>query len=111
MLRAVAASLEQAVAHHDALTTRLGGDEFCILLRTGALLHAADIARAAAAQVRSSAPAGVDLSCGIAYAAHCESATALLSAADQAQYTVKRRRPGRAVTTGSVPDRRSRRRA
>lgn len=110
VLRAVASAIARAVDPLDGLAARLGGDEFCILLRSGALLHAAEVARAVANDVRVSAPAGVDLSCGIAYAATVDSATLLLSAADQAQYSVKRRRPGRAVPAAPPTERRSRRR-
>lgn len=107
VLRAVALTLEAAGSDEDALVARLGGDEFCILLRSAGLLRAQQLARRVATQVRTSAPSGVGLSCGVAYAAQAETPSELLRRADEAQYQVKRHRLGdRAPRRG--PDRRHR---
>jgi diguanylate cyclase (GGDEF)-like protein len=107
VLRAVALVLDAAGNDQDALVARLGGDEFCVLLRSAGLLRAQPLARKVAAQVRTSAPAGVGLSCGVAYAAQAETPSELLRRADEAQYQVKRHRLGdREATRG--PDRRRR---
>ncbi len=108
VLRAVALVLRGLAADHDALATRLGGDEFCLLVRTGGLLHAQHLTREAAEQVRRSVPAGVGLSCGIAYAARADSPSELLSQADEAQYLVKRRRPSPGPRRRRPHDRRRR---
>jgi diguanylate cyclase (GGDEF)-like protein len=95
VLRAVAVALADVTGGSDALVARLGGDEFCVLLRRGGILRAQSVARTAADQVKSSAPAGVGLSCGVAYAAHADTASELLRRADEAQYLAKRHRSPR----------------
>lgn len=92
VLRAVAAALVDVARGSDALVARLGGDEFCVLLRSGGILRAQSLARTAAEQVRTSAPAGVGLSYGVAYAAHADTSSELLRRADEAQYLAKRHR-------------------
>ncbi len=106
VLRAVAMALEMVTRGEDAISARLGGDEFCILVKSGGILHAQGIARRAANQVRTSAPAGVGLSCGIAYAAHADTPSDLMSQADEAQYSVKRRQPRIGTHTRPIHDRR-----
>lgn len=87
----VAGALQRAVDRIDGVATRLGGDEFAILIRSGALLHASQLAHQVRDEVCRLAPPGVGLSCGVAYAAHADTPRLLLGAADEAQYSMKRR--------------------
>jgi diguanylate cyclase (GGDEF)-like protein len=109
VLRAVARVLERALEGFDGFASRLGGDEFCLVLRSGGIMHAQTVARRATAGVATSVAGDVGLSCGIAYAARAGSPGELLSGADLAQYQVKSRRPGHGRSADGVPGRRRRR--
>jgi diguanylate cyclase (GGDEF)-like protein len=109
VLRAVAVALTAIAENEDALLVRLGGDEFCVLLQSGGILRAHQLSRALSQRVANSAPAGVGLSCGVAYAAHADTASDLLRRADEAQYQAKRHRLGaRPGTNGQDRRKRSR---
>jgi diguanylate cyclase (GGDEF)-like protein len=103
MLRTVADLLVELTATAPAASLyRLGGDEFCVLLREGGLLEADALASDLA---HRGADLDIGLSCGVSYGVRAESARALLDAADEAQYAVKRRRramssPGLEVRAG-----------
>jgi diguanylate cyclase (GGDEF)-like protein len=86
---AAAALVDAAAGHADAVVGRFGGDEFCVLLPSGA----ADDARAVALDAvrRLEQAGGERISCGVA--ARTGDATGpadLLRAADEAQYRAKR---------------------
>lgn len=92
----VAKTLRQVVEDlPNSLVCRIGGDEFCVLVETAGLIQAESVASDATRLLTQLVPPGVGLSCGVAYGVHAEKPADLLSAADQAQYLVKRRRPHR----------------
>jgi diguanylate cyclase (GGDEF)-like protein len=95
VLLETANALRTAVAGLDAVTIcRIGGDEFCVVLERGGLLHAQAIADRVA-QIVSRSENGRSVSCGIAIAdASIETPSQLLRAADVAQYEQKRARKG-----------------
>lgn len=103
MLRTVADLLVELTATAPAASLyRLGGDEFCVLLREGGLLEADALASDLA---HRGADLDIGLSCGVSYGVRADNARALLDAADEAQYAVKRRRramssPGLEVRAG-----------
>ena len=73
---------------------RIGGDEFCVVLERGGLLHAQAVADRVA-QIVARAENHRSVSCGIAIAdASIETPSQLLRAADVAQYEQKRARKG-----------------
>jgi len=88
-------ALRSAVVGLDAVTIcRIGGDEFCVVLERGGLLHAQAVADRVA-QVVARAEHQRSVSCGIAIAdTSIESPSQLLRAADVAQYEQKRARKG-----------------
>jgi diguanylate cyclase (GGDEF)-like protein len=93
LCRAAEALVAAAASHEDAVVGRFGGDEFCVLLPSGA----AEDARALALDAvrRLDAVGGERISCGVA--ARTELAKRpgeLLRAADEAQYRAKRGGPG-----------------
>jgi diguanylate cyclase (GGDEF)-like protein len=94
VLLETANALRTAVAGLDAVTIcRIGGDEFCVVLERGGLLHAQAIADRVA-QIVARSENGRSVSCGIAIAASIETPSQLLRAADVAQYEQKRARKG-----------------
>lgn len=100
LLRQVAARLDAQLLYPGAKVARLGGDEFAILLPgvdlAGALDQAAHILRALE-QPLSLQEQTVDLGAGIGvagYPAHGDSSEVLLSRAEVAMYTAKRKGNG-----------------
>jgi diguanylate cyclase (GGDEF)-like protein len=95
VLLETANALRSAVAGLDAVTIcRIGGDEFCVVLERGGLLHAQAVADRVA-QIVSRAEHTRSVSCGIAIASPAiETPSQLLRAADVAQYEQKRARKG-----------------
>jgi diguanylate cyclase (GGDEF)-like protein len=91
-------ALRSAVAGLDAVTIcRIGGDEFCVLLERGGLLHAQAVADRVA-QIVARGEHQRSVSCGIAIAdPSIENPSQLLRAADVAQYEQKRSRRGGAA--------------
>ncbi len=102
VLIGVAEALRAAAAvYPDALVSRLGGDEFCVLVLGQCLSAASDVAHDTLSQLRLHQPP-VTLSCGAASvrAGSCD-ATALLRAGDAAQYEAKR--DGRGIVCVAEP--------
>ena len=105
-------ALRTAVTGLDAVTIcRIGGDEFCVVLERGGLLHAQAVAERVS-QIVARAENNRSVSCGIAIAdASIETPSQLLRAADVAQYEQKRsRRGGVRIDTESAGQRRRARR-
>jgi diguanylate cyclase (GGDEF)-like protein len=94
VIRSVAVGLRDAAARHpDAVTSRVGGDEFCVLLPTGDTDDALALCRSVSAQLRSDHGGAVGISCGIAaLGPDLDRPAALLRSADAAQYRAKRAR-------------------
>jgi diguanylate cyclase (GGDEF)-like protein len=90
-----ASALRHAVAGMTGATVcRIGGDEFCIVLDGGGLLHGEPVAAEAQKLFARSGP-DRSMSCGVAVAAIGINAPGdLLRAADEAQYLQKRGRRG-----------------
>jgi diguanylate cyclase (GGDEF)-like protein len=104
--RALCAAAEALVAaaapHSDAVVGRFGGDEFCVLLPSGTAEDARQVALEAVRRLdaRGSEP----ISCGVAARTGEHTAPGeLLRAADQAQYTAKRREDVDVVVAGEAP--------
>jgi diguanylate cyclase (GGDEF)-like protein len=100
-----ASALRHAVAEVTGATVcRIGGDEFCIVLDGGGMLHGAPIAAQAQRLFSRSGP-NRSMSCGLAVAAIGINAPGeLLRAADEAQYLQKRGRRGRLDDTADTTD-------
>jgi diguanylate cyclase (GGDEF)-like protein len=105
-------ALRSAVAGLEAVTIcRIGGDEFCVVLERGGLLHAQAVADRVA-QIIARGENQRSVSCGIAIAdPSIETPSQLLRAADVAQYEQKRSRRGggRLVSEAAGQRRRARR--
>jgi diguanylate cyclase (GGDEF)-like protein len=85
---------EAAGPHDDAVVSRIGGDEFCVLLPSGDAAAGRSIAEAAASRLAGDDPIPVRISCGVvARSEGAERPGDLLRAADAAQYRAKRAGP------------------
>jgi diguanylate cyclase (GGDEF)-like protein len=85
---------EAALPHDDAVVSRMGGDEFCVLLPRGDADAARAIAERAAHHLGREAAVPVGISCGVAARGEGEDRPAeLLRAADSAQYRAKHAGP------------------
>jgi diguanylate cyclase (GGDEF)-like protein len=91
----VAAALAAAAADHDdAVVSRMGGDEFCVLLPSGDAAAAQAVGEEAARRVGATDALPVGISCGVAARAEgLDRPAALLRAADFAQYRAKHAGP------------------
>jgi diguanylate cyclase (GGDEF)-like protein len=90
-----AAALREATSPLSRSTVcRIGGDEYCVVIDGGGMLHAHAVA-ARAQEVFSRSGPSRSLSCGVAFARSAvETPSQLLRAADEAQYQEKRARKG-----------------
>jgi diguanylate cyclase (GGDEF)-like protein len=91
----VAMALAKAAGQHDdAVVSRIGGDEFCVLLPSGDADAARAIAEGAAARLGDEDSVPVRISCGVAARSEVADRPAeLLRAADAAQYRAKHAGP------------------
>lgn len=114
LLRGVARELDRLSATiAGAVATRLGGDEFCVLLPDATLAAAQVFAMDATRAIRDALGSGATVSWGAAVAGpDVRDGDALLAAADAALMEAKRQGPARfstAVLTAQVPGRTDRR--
>jgi GGDEF domain-containing protein len=85
---------EAALPHEDAVVSRMGGDEFCVLLPQGNSDAAQAIAEKAAGRLGGDDAVPVRISCGVADRGEgTERPAELLRAADAAQYSAKHAGP------------------
>jgi diguanylate cyclase (GGDEF)-like protein len=95
ILRVASALTEAAAAHRDAVVSRIGGDEFCVLLPSGDAGAARAVADEAVGRLARGGELPVGISCGVAACGEgLERPAALLRAADFAQYRAKHAGPG-----------------
>ena len=105
LLAAARALAEAAEAFPGSMTTRLGGDEFCVLMDGYSVDHARALARDASHRLAAATEGPLTFSCGVARldAEHRRSAD-LFRAADAAQYAAKRVGAGRVfVAESGIP--------
>ena len=85
---------EAALPHVDAVVSRMGGDEFCVLLPGGDADAARGIAERAAGRLGDDDAVPVRISCGVAERGEgADRPAELLRAADAAQYSAKHAGP------------------
>ena len=106
VIQRVAAALRAATAGHpDAVPSRMGGDEFCVLLPTGNADDALTMCREVAARLEADEQGPVAISCGIgALGPEFDRPAALLRGADAAQYRAKRARADAPVEVAEAED-------
>jgi diguanylate cyclase (GGDEF)-like protein len=105
IVRVAAVLTEAAGDHHDAVVSRIGGDEFCVLLPSGDAESARAVAEATARCLSSADGLPVTVSCGVAARSEgLDRPAALLHAADFAQYRAKRAGPRVAVEAAGPAD-------
>lgn len=94
IVQVATALTEAAAAHDDAVVSRIGGDEFCILLPCGAAEDAREIGEDAARRLAREGEVPVTISSGVAAPSPgVERPAELLRAADFAQYRAKHAGP------------------
>jgi diguanylate cyclase (GGDEF)-like protein len=94
ILRVAAALREAAAPHPDAVVSRMGGDEFCVLLPSGDAAAARAVADEAVRRLSGDGSVPVGISCGVAACGEgLDRPAALLRAADFAQYRAKHAGP------------------
>jgi diguanylate cyclase (GGDEF)-like protein len=112
ILQVASALSEAAAPHPDAVVSRIGGDEFCVLLPSGDAAAARAVADEAVRHLAGDEALPVGISCGVAACGEgLERPAALLRAADFAQYRAKHAGPGVTVEAAdpaapAVPPRR-----
>jgi diguanylate cyclase (GGDEF)-like protein len=103
IMRVAAVLSEAAGDHPDAVVSRMGGDEFCVLLPSGDAASARAVAEATARCLGNGDGLPVTVSCGVAARAEgLDRPAALLHAADFAQYRAKRAGPRVAVEAAGL---------
>jgi diguanylate cyclase (GGDEF)-like protein len=94
IVRVASALTEAAAPHPDAVVSRIGGDEFCVLLPSGDAEAARAVADEAVRRLAAAETVPVGISCGVAaFGEGLERPAALLRAADFAQYRAKHAGP------------------
>jgi diguanylate cyclase (GGDEF)-like protein len=94
ILKVAGALTEAAAPHEDAVVSRIGGDEFCVLLPTGDAAGAREVAERAVRRLSEGEDLPVGISCGVAACGEgLDRPAALLRAADFAQYRAKHAGP------------------
>jgi diguanylate cyclase (GGDEF)-like protein len=94
IVQVATALTDAAITHRDAIVSRIGGDEFCVLLPCGGADEAREIAENAARHLASEDEVSVTISCGVAARSEgVERPAELLRAADFAQYRAKHAGP------------------
>jgi diguanylate cyclase (GGDEF)-like protein len=107
IVRVAAALTAAATGQAGAVVSRIGGDEFCVLLPGGDAAAARAVADEAVRRLAGGEALPVGISCGVAARADgVDRPAALLRAADFAQYRAKHAGPGVAVEAAdpAAPD-------